>query len=159
MSNPPNYLGRALGLLVAAACALGLFSFTSHKLQKMRMIRGEIAGARFIEGKISRKWETPGKYGKPVHWLLITYVDDGGQRSHRDNVEEEKWNALRPGEVLALAILPDGSVELRGGIYASDGNMVFDRILQGVELLGAVLFGAAAVACVVLALRRGRNSS
>jgi hypothetical protein len=144
---------RGLGLLAAGALAAALFLYTTQKIQGMRMVRGEIEGARFVDGTVSRKWQDAGKYG-PVFWIHLTYQVEGRQNSHETNLDEKEWNTLVLGSRVRLAILPNGTVEPSGGIWASPGNMVFDRILQAVELLAAVLLGGAGVVSLVAASRR-----
>jgi hypothetical protein len=146
-------LSRGLGLLAAGAIAGSLFLYTTHKIHGMRMVRGEIEGARFVDGTVSRKWQDAGNYG-PVFWIHLTYSVEGHQNSHETNLDEKDWNTLAPGHRVRLAILPDGTVEVSHGIWASPGNMVLDRILQGVELLAAVLLVGAGIVSLVAAARR-----
>jgi hypothetical protein len=137
MRVPLLVIGACIVLLAMGPLALSLY--TASKLERMRMVRGELAGARLVTGSVDRKWVERSPNGD-VHYLELHWNDRGRVDSERDNVEASEYDRLEVGGPIRVAILPDGDVELPDGIWASSGNLAFDRgLLVGERVVAGVL--------------------
>ena len=140
----------ALGLVAAG----GLYSFTSSKIRKMEMIRGDVPGAQRVDRPISDLERMPGRPGsEDVCW--VTFEESTPPRSSRPrvNLPCEQWTALSVGQVVPVAYVPgDDSLYLPDGIYASAGNQSFDETLLGVWRIGIGLGALSLLGGLVLFL-------
>lgn len=157
---------RLAGILLSVAGSLGLVVagllhlYTSSKLERMAMIRGEIPGATIVSRRIV-ELEESGAPGRPVCWIYFESTPDQEMRESRVNQDCAQWSELTVGQEIPVAHLPDDdSVYLPDGIYADAGNEAFDRGLLvvwkvGLGLSGLLLVGGAAVS--LLAARKRRH--
>src|SRR5678816_3922490 len=122
-------IGLAVILLGIGPLAFSVY--TANKIQRMRMVLGEIPGARFVKGTVERKWVESNPNGN-VNWLEVRH---GSARVDvdRENVGADVWSRLRVGDPIRVALLPDGDAVLPEGIWASPGNLAFNRGLLVVE--------------------------
>ena len=128
----------ALAVAGVAGCG-ALSSYTSGKLERMRMLRGEAPGATFVEGRVT-------SFRMLEHEQCEIVVDVDGQPS-RQWADGPACAAFSVGSTATLARTPgDARFELKGGTYVSDGNMKFDASLLIIERVFVGLFAFAAVA-------------
>jgi hypothetical protein len=136
-------------VVLGATCA----GFTTSKLHAMRQIRGELPGAKTERQIITDLWESPAVgTSSPGHWVAWNGWDVHKSGSQRAFLAKEAWRRYHRGDAIEIVTVPgDDSPYLRDGIYASDGNLAFDRTLQMVEfgILGVSLAGAAVLALVL----------
>lgn len=155
MRIPLLVIGACVALLAMGPVALSVY--TANKIERMRMVRGEIPGARFVTGKVERKWMDRSSNGT-VYYLELRWHDGERVDGERDNVEPDVYNRLTVDGPIRIAILPDADAELPDGIWASSGNLAFDRGLLVVERVIAATLLAIGVAMVgagvVLTLRQ-----
>jgi hypothetical protein len=150
------FIGACITLLAMGPLALSVY--TTNKVERMGMVRGEIAGARFVTGTVDRKWIDRAANGD-VHWLEVRYGTDRTD-VRRENVDAGVWSRLAVGGSISVAMLPDGDAVLPDGIWASVKNLEFDRGLLVAERIVAVLVLALGLGTlgtgVVLTLRQRR---
>ncbi len=127
---------RPLLMLLVGLLLLG---FTSTKLYRMAKIRGWVEGATVTQKRLTDKRvmaykDRRGKQGS--YWVAWDGGDIGRPGPHRTNVEREMWTAMQVGDVVEIVMVPgDERPQLRAGIFASDGNLVFDFVLIGLEIV------------------------
>jgi hypothetical protein len=135
-----------LGLLAVLAAifmagCLALSSYTSGKLDRMRMIRGDVPGATFVTGTVRSIRATQSGQCELV-------VDAEGTSTKQWSDSEGCAATFAPGTQVTLARTPgEPGLELKNGTYVSDGNMAFDTVLLVIERVGAGV-----LACVALGL-------
>jgi hypothetical protein len=120
-------------LRLALLFAVLMTVYTSNKLYCMAAVRGWVPGARSEWVTILRKEIVPGGGGlvRRLHWKDADGRDDWG------NPPPERWEALAVGDTLEIrwvGLTPESHIA--DGIWASDGNVVFDVVLVLLELLG-----------------------
>jgi len=134
------------GILLFLLGVLG-FAFTGYKLVTMAQIRGWLPGARTATVTVTQMYEetTQEKAGRntyPVtaYWVSWTNTDVHQPGNHRVDVALEEWGQLRVGAALEVIYAGfDQRPNTRKGVYASDGNFVFDLVLltcEGLLMLG-----------------------
>lgn len=127
-------------LLAALGLAVGV---TGPKLIRMAKIRGWMSGATAETRTITQTWhQTPEQHpnGRNTYWISWTQEDIRKVGPHRLNLPADQWSALQVGQTLKVRTLPgDPDVYLEEGIYASNGNFVFDVLLLAAELGTATL--------------------
>lgn len=132
--------------LLAALGAFALSLYTSSKLEKMEMIRGDVPGATFVTGTVS----SIRMLGKFDQCELEVRAEDSLSRQWADG---EACTAMARGSEVTLARLPgEAELHLKNGTWASRGNTRFDEQLLLVERaiagscgLGAIVLGIAAM--------------
>lgn len=140
----------ALGGVVGC---LSLSRYTSGKLERMRMIRGEVPGATLVVGRVVSS--------RAVGRQCELTIEVEGTTS-RQWAEPPACEALLPGSAATLARTPgDPGLELQNGTYVSDGNVRFDETLLVIERGGAGAFavGALALGLAAAATRRRRGGA
>lgn len=132
-------------LLLAIICT-GLLIFTSTKIYGMLEIRGIIPG-RIIESKIitDMTFQASSKIpGENVYWISWSYADISTKSNNRLNISEELWTSLEIGSEVEIIKLRSGNTPyMKNGIYASNGNFVFDIIMFLIEFTG-IIYGIVA---------------
>jgi hypothetical protein len=149
--------------LAGIASVLGLLAgltaiYTSGKLQRGRMVRGEVPGATYYDGTIRSVQHVGGARSQrsgeklPDQCAVDVEVEiDGRRHTEREWADEGECRSMRPGGPATLARVPgDDSLYLKNGTWASPGNGRFDEVLLAIEL---VLAGAGALATLALGLR------
>lgn len=121
------------------------FGVTGPKLIKMCQIRGWIPGAVVVEEVISKKWhQTPSQDPSERNTFWISWGDKSImiRGNHRINLEEDDWEQIEVGQSIELTKVPGSNdIFLRDGIFASNGNFVFDIFLLLIELGVVFIFG------------------
>jgi len=108
------------------------FFFTTAKLLKMQQIRGLKPGAT-VEKYIVRDKKVHGSRGS--HWILFEDGSIEQPGDHRLNLPPEVWNRYKIGDEIEIVYVPNDSTPYhREGIFAEDGNFMFDRFLQLIEI-------------------------
>ncbi|SMP70722.1 hypothetical protein SAMN06265222_113113 [Neorhodopirellula lusitana] len=122
--------------------AIGLVG-TCKKIMRMQMIRGERVGAE-IQSKVITS-----KLSRSDDYLFAWDGADVTKRSdQRIFLPPEVWERYDVGDSIDLVFVPGRTSPYhRDGIFASDGNLIFDYVLLAIEFLmmvGAVI-GALAI--------------
>lgn len=143
-----------LAAFAALACAgaLALASFTSGKLERGEMVRGERPGATPVDGTIVALRDVPGAF--PEQCELTVQLGDA---TEREWANEPVCSTFEIGAPVRLARLPDGDTYLPNGTWASPGNADFDRMLLGAEHVMAAVFGVATFALLLASVVLGRR--
>lgn len=163
--------------LVFAALAAGAFAvslYTAKKLDRGRMVRGEIPGASFFDATVASKRAVSGDPSAATGdenlpdqcelELTVTPPPPAPPRAARDWGDEAWCATVHTGDHVKVAVLPDdGAIYLQDGTWASPGNATFDRKLLGIERAAAgtsaVVGAALAAAAALLTGRRRRRST
>ena len=112
--------------------------FTWNKLISMRQIRGFIPGAR-IEKHIIREKRSDAQGSFWVSWSDKSILQVG---NHRLNLPEKVWHRYEVGDEIEIVFVRNSKWPYhRDGIFASDGNFMFDYGLLAFEL-GLIAFAA-----------------
>ena len=123
---------------------------TGPRLYKIGQIRGRLPGAELRSVVVSQKWhQTPEEHyrGRNVYWVAWDGSDIRTAGPHRLNLDRSSWESLAIGDPLELVFLPgEQRAYVRGGIFASTGNLVIDLVLLVAEV------GVTAWALVTIAL-------
>ncbi|MFV0289749.1 MAG: hypothetical protein ACK5IJ_02460 [Mangrovibacterium sp.] len=134
--------------IIIIAIALFLLGITAPKLLKMCQIRGWIAGANAeFEVITARKVQEVERGGllQPVFWISWGETSIDVKGNHRINLEQAAWERIQLGDSIEVMTFPQtGETYLQNGIFASNGNLLFDLILFLIELGGASYFTFAA---------------
>lgn len=134
-------------LIIALACVGMAIGVTLPKLYAMTQIRGWIPGAVVRMETVSQKWnQTPAEHpdGRDVYWISWGTKSIREVGPHRLNVEPEEWPGIAIGSpVEIVTVSGDPWPHTRNGIFASNGQFVFDGCLLLAEAIGALLCGVA----------------
>jgi hypothetical protein len=131
--------------IVLGLLALWLLSITGPKLYTMTQIRGWLPGASSLEktitGKASQDYTVTDTRSNRrdrsgTNYLIAWDEQDVLQVGpNRINLERAAWDELQIGDSIELIKLPKSeSYYLRKGIFASNGNFVFDALVFVSEL-------------------------
>ncbi len=139
-------------------------AYTSAKLHKMKQIRGWEPGAEFRSVRVLEKAnEPPTPNGLSASWW-VRWSDENSIHvpgRHRLNLPYEVWAQLNLGDPIEITFFPDGSGPYhRDGIFADDGNILFDRSLLAIEWAMVVgSFASAVLLSWALRRRRGKTAT
>jgi hypothetical protein len=111
---------------------MGSTSFTTAKLTKMQHIRGLKPGATVEKYTVLDK-KISGSRGS--HWILFEEGSILQPGDHRLNLPPDVWNRYKIGDEIEIVYVPNDSTPYhRAGIFADNGNFMFDRVLQVIEI-------------------------
>jgi len=135
---------RVIWVAVAVLALWLMLAVTGPKLYKMAQIRGFIGGATLLErtitDKASQDWRTALSLNRTsssgtnyfIAWNEQSALEAG---PNRINIQQEQWEKLNIGDSIDLMRLPhDEATYIRTGIFASNGNFMFDAILLALQL-------------------------
>ncbi len=106
-------------------------TFTWNKLETMKEIRGFMPGAAIRTVVVRDKWLQP----PSSYWISWTDQDIHIPGNHRLNLPESAWNEYEIDDEIEIVFVPgDSKPYYRGGIFANDSNLAFDRGLLGIEI-------------------------
>jgi hypothetical protein len=113
---------------------LSFFLFvTGPKLYRMCQIRGFLPGASTQVEVITDKWhQTPDQHydGFNAYWVAWSNKDIYSIGNHRINLRKEIWEGYEIGDSITIVHVPGSKwVYTPDGIYASNGNFLFDGVL------------------------------
>lgn len=146
-----------IGLIFLGATG---YKFTDSKIEKMEMIRGINPGAENHEVTVTDKLRTETPLDPPTYWIAWNDADIRVRSNERMNLTKDHWDSLRVGDKFTLTFVDDDPSPYHSeGIFASDGNLAFDRILQfseiGIAGFGVILL-ISAILVFVVAYRKSR---
>lgn len=107
------------------------------------MIRGMEPGARIEKERVLEKYRRSGRY-------VVVFEEASGARCTVGciGLPRAVWGRYDVGDEIEIVYLPDSEEPFhRDGIYASDGNFIFDYVLLAVE----IIFSAFALCFAVVA--------
>lgn len=130
-------------------------AFTWQKLERMKRIRGHEPGARVESHQVLEKWVR----SSSTYWIRWAEGDIRRPGTHRLNLPRAVWSRYAVGDEIEIVFVPgDSSPHHREGIYASDGNFVFDYLLLACES-GLALVSLLAFPAIGWYLRRSAGAS
>lgn len=122
---------RYLLFLIVAVLLAG---YTTYKLSMMLQIRGWISGANIRRESVTQKHISQGRRGE-AYWLSWTSDNIQNPGNHRLNVSYGQWKNITLGDQIEIVYTKGSDTpHTRDGIYASNGNLMFDGLL----LLGEI---------------------
>ena len=126
---PPR---RRYLLILVVAALLG--SYTSYKIWMMCQIRGWVPGATTRVEQVTQKHISAGRGGN-AYWVSWTDEPIQNPGNHRLNLTSEQWHAVDLGESIEVVYATGSSTpNTRDGIYADNGNFIFDGLLLIAEI-------------------------
>lgn len=144
-----------VGLLfgVAGAGIFALHDSTDSEIRKIRMVRGEVPGARFTGAKVVSLDSQPGDSGGRLFLVRFRMDKEAYRRTvYEETLSRVTWSQLKEGARLKVAELAnDPKPYLPSGRWASDENLEFKGAILSLERVGIGLFALAALFCIVRA--------
>jgi len=106
----------------------------------MTQIRGWVGGAVEERVVVTEKWDVSSvEHDSVTYWLTWIEKDSALSEDNKVNTTKAHWEGLEEGDALSIIHTPrDSKPYLRDGIYASNGNLIFDFVLLGSELVGII---------------------
>jgi hypothetical protein len=156
-----KWIALLLFCLGAGAVFLGLsgYRFTESKIEKMEMIRGIKPGAISREVIVTDKLRTETPLDPPTYWISWNDANIHVRSNERMNLTKDHWDSIQVGDPFTLTFVGDDSSPYHAdGIFASDGNLAFDRVLQFIEI-GIVGFGVILLIAPILVFVIGWRKS
>jgi hypothetical protein len=159
-------LGGVFGLLGLLVFATSFY--TAGKLERGRMVRGEIPGAVYfvgvVEASVPREGRantsTGGKFPDQCE-LAVRVTIDGAERTVTEWMTSPDCDGVSIGSSVEIARVPgDSSLYLKNGTWASVGNRALDeKFLLGERAIGSGLFALALLLALGGALSRGARAA
>lgn len=147
-AGPTRHLLLALPLrlmVLGFVLALTMAGFTSVKLYRMAEIRGVVGDRVHEEHVITSK-----RVDRAACWVAWDGGRARGWETDAVQIPRRRCPEFKEGDTIQVVrIESNGAVYLEDGIYASNGNFVFDFILLCIEVIAAL------VLLVLLLRRRG----
>lgn len=156
-----KWIALLLVCLGVGAVFLGLagYRFTESKIEKMEMIRGKKPGAINREVIVTDKARTETPLEPTVYWISWNDANIRSRSNERMNLTKDHWDSIQVGDSITLTFVgDDASPYHANGIFASDGNLAFDRALQFIEI-GIASFGGILVIAAIPIFVVGRRKS
>lgn len=111
-----------------------MFLFTGAKIIKMLKIREIIEGSNYIKKEITGKW-IDNVSDSDSYWISWNNVNIKERSTDRINLPNEEWKKFEIGDTIEITYFKyDIFPYYKNGIYASNGNFIFDLIIICIEV-------------------------